>query len=58
MLTGGEDHALVAAFPGGTRLPSRWTVIGAVSRPGGDAGGGVVLDGQPAEGLPGWDHFA
>jgi thiamine-monophosphate kinase len=58
VLTGGEDHALVAAFPSGTRLPSRWTVIGTVRRPGGDAGEGVVLDGQPRSGLPGWDHFA
>ncbi len=57
VLTGGEDHALVAAFPDGTRLPSRWTVIGTVRDPGGDAGG-VVLDGQPVAGLPGWDHFA
>jgi thiamine-monophosphate kinase len=58
VLTGGEDHALVAAFPAGTRLPSRWTVIGTVRQPAGDAGGGVVLDGQPRAGLPGWDHFA
>ncbi len=58
VLTGGEDHALVAAFPSGTRLPSRWTVIGMVRRPAGDPGGGVVLDGQPRAGLPGWDHFA
>jgi thiamine-monophosphate kinase len=57
VLTGGEDHAFVAAFPDGTRLPSRWTVIGTVRRPGDDAGG-VVLDGRPREGLPGWDHFA
>jgi thiamine-monophosphate kinase len=57
VLTGGEDHAFVAAFPAGTRLPSRWTVIGMVRRPAGDAGG-VVLDGQPRAGLPGWDHFA
>jgi thiamine-monophosphate kinase len=56
VLTGGEDHAFVAAFPAGTRLPSRWTVIGMVRRPAGDAG--VVLDGQPRAGLPGWDHFA
>jgi thiamine-monophosphate kinase len=58
VLTGGEDHSFVAAFPGGTRLPSRWTVIGTVREPGGDAGAGVVLDGQPRAGLPGWDHFA
>jgi thiamine-monophosphate kinase len=57
VLTGGEDHALVAAFPDGTRLPPRWTVIGTVRRPAGDAGG-VVLDGQPRAELPGWDHFA
>jgi thiamine-monophosphate kinase len=58
VLTGGEDHALVAAFPAGTRLPPRWTVIGTVRRPAGDPGGGVVLDGQPRAGLPGWDHFS
>jgi thiamine-monophosphate kinase len=56
VLTGGEDHALVAAFPPGRRLPSRWTVIGTVRAPRGDAA--VVLDGQPRSGLPGWDHFA
>jgi thiamine-monophosphate kinase len=58
VLTGGEDHALVAAFPAGARLPPRWTVIGTVRRPAGDPGGGVVLDGQPRAGLPGWDHFS
>jgi thiamine-monophosphate kinase len=58
VLTGGEDHAFVAAFPASTRLPARWTVIGMVRQPGSDAGDGVVLDGQPRNGLPGWDHFA
>jgi thiamine-monophosphate kinase len=58
VLTGGEDHALAAAFPPGTRLPSRWTVIGTVRPSRADAGVGVVLDGQPRDGLPGWDHFA
>jgi thiamine-monophosphate kinase len=56
VLTGGEDHAFAAAFPAATRLPSRWTVIGTVRQPRGDAA--VVLDGQPRNGLPGWDHFA
>ncbi|HEV2537541.1 MAG TPA: thiamine-phosphate kinase [Streptosporangiaceae bacterium] len=56
VLTGGEDHALVAAFPPGRPLPSRWTVIGTVGQAHGDAA--VVLDGQPWHGLPGWDHFA
>jgi thiamine-monophosphate kinase len=67
VLTGGEDHALVAAFPPGTARPARWTVIGTVRRPRADAadggdvadgGAGVVVDGRPWDGLPGWDHFA
>src|SRR4051794_22990395 len=28
VLTGGEDHALVATFPGGTELPNGWVGIG------------------------------
>jgi thiamine-monophosphate kinase len=54
MLTGGEDHSLAATFPPGVPLPPRWTVIGAVrhGRP------GVLVDGQPWAGSPGWDHFA
>jgi thiamine-monophosphate kinase len=53
MLTGGEDHSLAATFPPGTRLPSRWMVIGKV-RP----GQGTVVDGQPFAETAGWDHFA
>jgi thiamine-monophosphate kinase len=52
VLTGGEDHALVATFPAGTKLPGHWRVIGQVRR-----GRGVQVDGQPFEGRPGWDHF-
>lgn len=52
MLTGGEDHALAATFPPGTRLPARWTVIGHVR-----AGQGVRVDGQPFRGPAGWEHF-
>jgi thiamine-monophosphate kinase len=51
-LTGGEDHSLVAAFPAELALPSRWAVIGAVRE-----GHGVVVDGQPYAGAPGWQHF-
>ena len=32
VLTGGEDHALVATFPARTALPVGWTAIGAVRR--------------------------
>jgi thiamine-monophosphate kinase len=46
VLTGGEDHALVATFRPTARLPEGWTAIGAVR-----AGGkrtGVLVDGRPA----------
>jgi len=52
MLTGGEDHSLVAAFPGSVALPPRWRVIGEV-RP----GAGVTVDGAPHAGPGGWQHF-
>ena len=63
VLSGGEDHSLAATFPAGTRLPPRWRVIGTVhpgpGHPGaGRPGHGVVVDGQPWAGTPGWDHFA
>ncbi|GEL19256.1 thiamine-monophosphate kinase [Pseudonocardia asaccharolytica DSM 44247 = NBRC 16224] len=53
LLTGGEDHALVATFPPGSTLPSGWTVIGTV-REGVPA---VLVDGRPYAGPGGWDHF-
>jgi len=52
VLTGGEDHSLVAAFPAGTVLPGRWRVIGAVRE-----GGGVTVDGVEHRGPGGWQHF-
>lgn len=52
ILTGGEDHALVATFPGG--VPDGWTVVGEV-RAGPAA---VLVDGRDYEGGPaGWEHF-
>jgi len=53
VLTGGEDHALVATFPRGVGLPPRWTVIGEVRQ-----GRGVLVDGEAWVGQAGWDHFA
>lgn len=47
VLTGGEDHALVATFPAGTVLPGGWVRIGAVGAP--DLAAGVLVDGRPAE---------
>ncbi|GAA3549282.1 thiamine-phosphate kinase [Microlunatus spumicola] len=55
VLTGGEDHALVATFPPG-RVPAGWTTIGAVGPAEGD-GGVVLVDGAPFAGVPGFDHF-
>jgi thiamine-monophosphate kinase len=52
-LTGGEDHALAAAFPAGAQLPGHWTVIGRVA-----AGEGVTVDGIRYQGPVGWNHFA
>ncbi|GAA3840043.1 hypothetical protein GCM10022226_73050 [Sphaerisporangium flaviroseum] len=51
VLTGGEDHALVAAFPPETRLPPEWKIIGSVTE-----GEGVQVTGYEAP-HGGWDHF-
>jgi thiamine-monophosphate kinase len=56
MLTGGEDHSLVATFPASAQLPSRWRVIGQV-RAADAVGVGVTVDGTPHAGPGGWQHF-
>ncbi|MEW2545617.1 thiamine-phosphate kinase [Streptomyces sp. NPDC047002] len=55
VLTGGEDHAIVATFPPETKLPARWRVIGEVR--GHTARAQVTVDGAPWTGTGGWDHF-
>jgi thiamine-monophosphate kinase len=45
VLTGGEDHALLATFPAGTELPEGWAPIGTVR----EGAPGVRVDGEPAE---------
>jgi thiamine-monophosphate kinase len=57
VLTGGEDHALVATFPPATDLPSNWRVIGTVQSSTGHPGTGVTVDGAPYAGTGGWEHF-
>jgi thiamine-monophosphate kinase len=52
VLSGGDDHPLVATFPSGTALPERWRVIGRVLE-----GTGVTVDGRIPTGVLGWDHF-
>lgn len=51
VLTGGEDHALAATFPG--EVPDGWRPIGSVR----EGEPGVLVDGRPYSGPPGWDHF-
>jgi thiamine-monophosphate kinase len=67
VLTGGEDHALVATFPPETKLPARWRTIGEVlparlrgAAPVAAGQGGlprVTVDGAPWDKAGGWDHF-
>jgi thiamine-monophosphate kinase len=53
VLTGGDDHALVATFPADAHLTEDWRVIGRVV-----GGTGVTVDGAIYdEGPTGWDHF-
>lgn len=51
VLGGGEDHALVAAFPGA--VPTGWRVIGRVA----DGPGRVLVDGAPWQGEAGWQSY-
>jgi thiamine-monophosphate kinase len=55
VLTGGEDHALVATFPPDTKLPARWRRIGEVQHPA--ALPRVTVDDAAWDHAGGWDHF-
>jgi thiamine-monophosphate kinase len=50
-MEGGEDHSLLATFPG--TMPASFRAIGRVVE-----GAGVLLDGQPYERRGGWDPYA
>jgi thiamine-monophosphate kinase len=52
VLTGGDDHPLVATFPSDTALPDAWTVVGRVLE-----GAGVTVDGAAYDGPGGHTHF-
>jgi thiamine-monophosphate kinase len=56
VLTGGEDHALAATFPGELTLPDGWLAVGRVLQPGQDPAG-VLVDGAPWTAAAGFDHF-
>ncbi len=55
VLTGGEDHAIVATFPAHRKLPARWRVVGEVLHPAAEPR--VTVNGAPWAAAGGWDHF-
>ena len=58
ILTGGDDHALVATYPSATGLPSGWTRIGEVAERGESVERtAVTVDGRAWEGPTGHLHF-
>lgn len=58
VLTGGEDHALLACFGPGSALPPGFRPIGRVrARDGHGEPPGVLVAGRPWIGPDGWHHF-
>ncbi|WP_370524042.1 thiamine-phosphate kinase [Cellulomonas sp. APG4] len=57
LLTGGEDHGLLATMPAGSTVPDGFRRIGRARAPLAGDGPGVLVDGARASGVPGWDHF-
>lgn len=59
VLTGGEDHGILATFPPSASLPEGFRALGTVRSPGPHAAAGTVLvDGGPPPVVGrGWDHF-
>lgn len=52
ILSGGDDHALLATYRTVDAVPEGWAVIGAVVE-----GEGVTVDGAGYDGPTGWTHF-
>jgi len=52
LLTGGDDHPLLATFEDAASVPKGWTVVGEVTE-----GSGVTVDGAEYDGPAGWTHF-
>lgn len=57
LLTGGDDHALVATFPSGSDLPAPWQQIGTVTAAPEAGAPAVTVDGAAYEGESGYQHF-
>ena len=58
ILTGGEDHGMLATFPPGVVLPTGFRALGVVSAVEGAGVGRVTVAGEVPAVAPGWDHFA
>ena len=66
VLTGGEDHALLACFPAEAALPPSFRRVGVVQSrsldpddsSGLDQPAYVLVDGEPIAGPGGWRHYA
>jgi thiamine-monophosphate kinase len=59
VLTGGEDHALLACFPAQVAVPPPFRVIGRCVAPDGTTPSGtVLLGGRPHVGPSGWTHWS
>ena len=54
VLSGGEDHSLLATFPDSGSVPVGWRVVGEVRA---DEPGRVTVDGAAYDGPTGWTHF-
>lgn len=60
ILGGGDDHSLLATFPGGSELPEGFVVVGRVLEedgPAGASGPPVTVDGAEYDGPAGHTHF-
>jgi thiamine-monophosphate kinase len=62
-LDGGEDHSLLAAFPGDATLPTEFRAIGTVvdtaqSDTAESDTARLLVDGQPYDALGGWDPYS
>lgn len=62
VLTGGEDHGMLATFPAGATVPDPFQVVGRVralpAGPPGSMVGRALVAGVAPTGSTGWDHFA
>jgi len=56
ILGGGDDHALLAAFPSDARLPEGFVQVGTVMAAVGE-GTRVLVDGREPEQIAGFEHF-